>query len=173
MHGVKFPNNGTKNKEYTYYVCSGYQMRANCSNKKCVPSKELDYHIWNEIVSQLKKYGNLRKSSKKNKVNEEKVLAEAKLKKLKARQAAIVKWVSDGTIDLLVAEKELKRLTQEIADATAISASPAKKIIHDVTPEEVFVAKTFEDKRDLLLRLNITVVAIRDENREIVYKIRG
>ncbi|EAX47562.1 hypothetical protein TcarDRAFT_1297, partial [Thermosinus carboxydivorans Nor1] len=172
MRGTRFPKRN--NKDYAYYVCSAYVNAYECDNRRCVPSQELDEAVWQEIVNMFKKSGGIRRDrNKTSDAGKEKARAEARLKKLKARQAAILKWVTDGTIDLEVAEKELQKLNSDINAAQAILSAPepaAKE--SDVSPTEVFEANTFEERRRIILRLGITVTAERSENGETLYKIR-
>jgi hypothetical protein len=172
MHGVRFPKrNG---KEYTYYVCTAHINGQQCQNSRCVPSVELDEAVWKDIAAMFKQSRGIRRSAvRENGGSKERTHAEAKLKKLRSRQAAILKWVTDGTVDLELAEKELQKLNSDINTTQAILSAPQlTKRISAVTVIEILSATTFEEKRKLLLRLNITVTAERDESGETLFKIR-
>lgn len=172
MHGVRFPKR--QEKDYVYYVCTARANGVECDNRRCVPALELDTYVWNYIVTMFRKSGGIKRKNKVHDNAAARVNAETKLKKLKGRQAAIAKWITDGTIELDVIEKELQKINSEINAAqmaVAATVQPMVKI-SDVTPAEVFAAKTFEEKRRILLRLGITVTAERAESGETLCKIR-
>lgn len=172
MHGIRFPKR--QEKDYVYYVCTAHINGVECDNRRCVPCAELEEYVWDYIVTMFRKSGGIKRKNKVHDTTAARVNAETKLKKLKGRQAAIAKWITDGTIELNVIEKELQKINSEINAAqiaVAATVQPMVKI-SDVTPAEVFAAKTFEEKRRILLRLGITVTAERAENGETLCKIR-
>ncbi|MCX7781744.1 MAG: recombinase family protein [Negativicutes bacterium] len=172
MNGVRFPKRN--NKEYAYYVCTAYVNGKECANRRCVPSVELDEAVWRDIAAMFRKSGGIKKIGRANNKGKTKAAAEERLKKLKARQSAVAKWIADGTIELSIIEKELQKINAEISAAQAAIAATVQPNAKasDVKPEEVISANTFEEKRRILLRLGITVTAERTENGETLYKIR-
>jgi site-specific DNA recombinase len=156
MQGVTFPQRNKK--DYSYYVCTAYINGTKCDDRKCVPAKELDEAVWQNILSQYSKNFFLKKLTKNN--TQGHTAIEKGLAKLKNCQAEILKWVAAGTITMDTAEKELKDIgrqinsLQEVLDSLTIKPSQL-----DITPDEIVNAKSFENKRRILLRLKILIHA--------------
>lgn len=168
MQGITFPQRN--NKDYSYYVCTAYINGKKCNDKKCISSKEIDDALWQNIIDNCSK----NKFFKKRKSTNTKSLSTIKdqLVKLRNRQTGILQWVSAGTIDMDAAEKELKSLTQQMKTLKKLLDSPA---IEDnqtyITFEELLSAKTFAEKRRILLRLKVFIHA-KQETGVTVFTIR-
>ncbi len=156
MQGVTFPKRN--NKDYSYYVCTAYLNGIKCDDKKCISSKEIDEAVWQMLVNNFSKNKFLK--NKKPATTRNLSTIESQLVKLRNRQTGIIRWVADGTIDLDAAEKELKDLTQQINALKEILNSPAIEDNHvSITFEELANAKTFTEKRRIVLRLKILIQA--------------
>jgi len=169
LGAVTFPvkSNG---KCYSYYVCSKYKNGFPCKNNKSINLLVLDEAVWKDIVSIFKKHGNI--TSPKPTLNTVKINAKAKIIKLNARKSALIKWVGNGTIGPTDAEQELQKLNSELATLQLIISTPDPVIKpSEVTIDEILAANTFEEKRTIMLRLNIIIHACKNEKGEILYEI--
>lgn len=170
MRGVRYPR---KDKEYMYYVCTAYVNNIECNDSKSIPVKELDEAVWTEMQAATKKKQGLNIFRPKDlQPVPGKSKMESQLAKLKKRQAAILKWVADGTIEIDAAEKDLQGINKEmnaIQNALGKIAEPARAKEID---NDLFInAQTFEQKRYALLQSGIRVFA-RRENGTTSYAIR-
>jgi len=169
MGAVTFPVQKS-GRQYSYYICSAYKNGKECPNHRCVYLGELETLVWDEIVAMYKKTGGTK--SPKSKINTTKLNAETKLKKLLARKTALLKWVSEGTIDLTDAEKDLQKISSEVTLAQTIISTPEQpELKSDVTTAQVLNARTFEEKRNIILRMNLIVKVKQLETGEIIYDI--
>jgi len=171
MHGVRFPARSSV-REYMYYVCTANTNGHQCENRRGSPAKELDEAVWEIILTLYQKSEGMSRGNKASAFQQERAAIQAKLKNLKTRQTAIMRWVGEGIIDLTLAEKNLQKLGSEITAIQLILAEPAKaEKRSDISPEEVFSARNFEQKRGILRRLGITIKACKDENGDTLYTI--
>lgn len=171
LHGVNYRRG---DKEYPYYVCTAYINNNECAIRKCIPAKELDDTVWAELTAAAKKKRGL--SIYRNKENQNlsaKSNLELQLVKLKKRQSAILKWVSDGTVAIETAEKDLQNINKELASIkTAISTLSIMPVTKAINNADIINAQTFDEKRRALLQNGIIVFA-KKENGTTSYSIRG
>lgn len=169
LHGVNYRRG---EKEYPYYICTAYINNNECAIRKCIPAKELDDAVWAELTTAAKKKNGL--SMYKDKPNQDvsvKANLEIQLVKLKKRQSAILKWVSDGTVDIEAAENDLQGINKEITSVkTAINSLTTIPNAKEINPASILSAQTYEEKRRVLLQNNITVLA-KKENGVTSYSI--
>ncbi|MBU2703466.1 DNA invertase Pin-like site-specific DNA recombinase [Sporomusaceae bacterium BoRhaA] len=162
MQGVTF--HSRNNKYYHYYVCTAYINRLICHNKKCIPVLELDDAVWKIILNICQTNPFIHKEKRKS--NSPVIALKSQLFQYQKRQISILKWVASGTIPLNTAEKELKNLHKQIeklqkllTSATSLQAREAS-----LSPEDFITPQTFEEKRQLLLKLNIVVHAKKEKD---------
>ena len=154
MQGVTFPKGN--DKSYSYYVCTAYINGIKCNNRKCIPAKELDDAVWQDILSQYSTNKFIKKLTTSN--TTDLTAIEKQRTRLNARQAGILKWVAAGTIAMDAAEKELKNISrqmnslQQVLDSLIIEPSQ-----RNITPDKIANANTFDNKRRILVRLKILI----------------
>ncbi len=164
MRGVTYPQRNKK--EYRYYVCTAYANGHACNNRRNIPVQELDDAVWLEVASWFANE-NIR-VSKKPATNQLSVYRE-QLKKLQIRQNAILKWVSDGTIAIVAAEKQLHSIKNEIDKVMESLSKGSQSTI--VNQHESVLIKNFSEKRQILQRIKPTIFA-QKENGLTTYSIR-
>ncbi len=152
MQGVTFPHRS--NKDYSYYVCTAYVNGIKCNNRKCIPSKEIDDTVWQNIWGEYSQ-----KIFKKNIPKDEINLSaiENQLCNLKNRQNSILKWAANGTINLDIAEKELNNLKERINIITENRRSCLADQPQANVPAGEMIS--FIKKRRMLLRLKVLIYA--------------
>lgn len=170
LHGATYHRG---DKDYHYYVCTAYINNNECNVRKCIPGEELDNAVWAELTAAAKKKNGL--SIYRDKANQDlsiKTNLEIQLVKFKKRQSAILKWVSDGTIDIESAEKDLQGINKEISSIkTAISACSIMPKAKEIDPASIINAQTFEEKRRVLLQ-NGFIVFAKKINGSTSYSIK-
>jgi transcriptional regulator of heat shock response len=172
MRGVNYHRGG---KDYCYYVCTAYINGNACDIRKNISSKELDDAVWAELTESAKKKRGLSIYQTKAPTQNPKVKVdlEGQLIKLKNRQSAILKWVSDGTIEIESAEKDLQTINKELAATkNAINALNIAATTKEINAKDFLNAKTFGEKRRALIQNGFTVFAKR-ENGKTIYTIRA
>jgi site-specific DNA recombinase len=172
MSGVNYHRGG---KDYRYYVCSAYKNGNECDFRKTVPSRELDEAVWSDLIEASKKKHGLLVYKDNEKLQDEKVkvVLEKQLLKLRNRQSAIIKWVTDGTIEIESAEKDLQVINKEILSTkNAINSLVIVSKTKKFNSKDFLNANTFEEKRRALIQNGIKVFAKR-ENGKTVYSIKA
>jgi site-specific DNA recombinase len=170
MHGVNYHRSG---KDYCYYVCTAYTNGNQCTTRKNIPSKELDNALWSELIELAKESRNI--SIYQTKCNPQysftKIDLENQLIKLKKRKTAIVRWVTDGTLDTEEAEKNLQTINKEITSTrSAINSLTIAAKKKEFNSNDILNAETFNEKRSVLIQSGIKVFA-RRENDKTLYNI--
>jgi site-specific DNA recombinase len=161
-------------KDYYYYRCSAQTHDFNCPNTAYIPADELDAMVWDIIVA-TKKEGRSFKPAEVKQNSNEKYKLEKYLDELYQKQAAMLRWVRDGTIGIGAADKELQSLNKEIAATqAALSIYTAEKVkvpTTEIPLEQISQANTFEQKRKVVLGLGITILAEK-KGKEINWSFR-
>jgi site-specific DNA recombinase len=171
MHGVNYHRGG---KDYCYYVCTAYTNGNQCEIRKNIPSKELDEAVWSELTKLAKKKRVLSMYQTKNHPQNPTIKAdlEKQLIKLQKRKTAIIKWVTDGTLETEDAEKDLQVITKEIISTkSAIHSLTIVATKKEISSNDILNAETFEEKRRALIQSGIKIFAKREKGRTI-YNIR-
>lgn len=161
-------------RDYYYYRCSAKTHDYDCPNTSYIPAEELDTMAWNEIVKTKEEGRNFKPAKIKQNSNEKGKL-EKYLTELRQKQTAMLRWVTDGTVSIDMAEKELQSLNKEItATQAALSIYTVEKIKISTTEiplKEILQANTFEQKRKVILNLGITILA-ESKGKEINWSFR-
>ncbi len=161
--------------DYYYYRCSARANDTFCSNTAYIPADELDETVWNVILSTAqegRELINLHPVTKQ--ADNTKAKLELHLSNLRQKQTAMLKWVTDGTISISAADKELQTLNKEItATQTALSHTiQTATLTPSVRPEEILGAATFDQKRNAMIKMGMTISAKRNKNREIDWSFK-
>lgn len=157
-----------RKKDYSYYTCSSIQEKRGCTCKR-IPVKELDTIVWEWISKFLLTNYDLNDLCKifpgnqQNKPTRDALSQH--IEELLRRQANIIKWVTSGTVDMSIAEKDLKKLSKEITTTRNLLNSTLPQVSLPVSRNKILDVNTFTDKRDIMLKLGITIMAIREGNK--------
>jgi site-specific DNA recombinase len=144
-----------KGKDYFYYSCSSPCEKRECNNRH-IRVDQLDAMVWDKLVDLAKNkvdFNSFNKSATDNSAVKEQL--EKHLISLRKNQAAVLKWVKDGILEIDAAEKELQAISKEITTTSSNlnglqqKESPAINI----KPDEILKASTFEQKRIVILKL--------------------
>lgn len=161
-------------KDYLYYVCKSYVNGIVCDNKKCVPSKELDECVWQNLRKAAKVKNGFEIFRDKNDKENISIRTdlEKQLAKLKKRQTAIIKWVADGTVESDSADIDLQSIKKEI-DATknVINSLTISSPSREISAKKILDAKTFEDKRREIIEGGFVIYA-KKESGVTAYSIK-
>ncbi len=149
-------------KEYVYYTCTSKSEKRQCDNGT-IRADILDHAVWSQIVNMAKErfdFSNM-KQKPEDTISSEKF--NQHILSLKQKQSAFLKWVRDGVIAIEDADKELQALNKEIsATQAALNAlQQNKKPAVNIQPDEILIADTFSQRRDIMLKLNISIHARR------------
>lgn len=161
--------------DYYYYRCSARANDNLCSNTAYVPAAELDEKVWNVILLAAQEGRDLKNINPVDKQDHTaKTKLEIHLSKLNEMQAAMLKWVREGTVTISAADKELQPLRKEIA-ATQVALNHANKkvaVTQIVPPDDIINATTFNQKRDAIIRMGMTISVKRNKDREIDWSFK-
>lgn len=161
-------------RDYYYYRCSARANGNLCSNTAYVPAEALDKMVWDIIVSAAQE-GRQPKRPEPiiDQDHNAKTNLETHLLKLRQNQAAILKWITNDTVSIDIAEKELQALNREItATETAIIHAQQKIPSNNVQSSEIISAITFNQKRAAIIKMGLNVVAKRNKNTEIDWSFK-
>lgn len=162
-------------KIYSYYSCITKESNSYATgNQRCIcrriPVQDLDDVVWNEIV-QIGLSGGINTALP----DDEQQKYQKRLKPLTARQselhrkqASIARWYRSGIIGKEPAETELLQIEKELLalDAEIFSMTKAVQKLKqpELSPAEILRAKTFHEKRDLLLNIPYHIKAKRTDD---------
>jgi DNA invertase Pin-like site-specific DNA recombinase len=152
-----------KGKEYLYYTCHSKTEKRECANGT-IRADKLDQFVWHELTHLAQErhdFSTLKKDTVDNSVAIDNL--NSHINELTKKKSAFLKWVTDGIINIGDAEKELQAVSKELA-ATQIALKGLQikeKPTVTIQPEDILSAETFEDRRDMILKLHITVHALR------------
>lgn len=142
-----------KNHTYYYYTCSSKTVYKRPCEAKMLRADEYDQAVWDKLIDYAKNgfdFDNQQHPAVNNDIIK-KHIAE-----LTQKQAAITKWMVDGTIPITIADIQLQAIKKEIDISQSMikEKTPAKiKFI----PSEVLAAVTFEQKREKILELGCKI----------------
>jgi len=148
-----------------YYRCvtkssSLYRnIREKCNNR-CIPVEALEETIWNMFLNLASGESDINDYLQLNDIPDHSLQIEKLTKKyeeLASQRIEITKWYKAKIIDPVTAEIDLQKLTKEmnIITVTIDSLQTAQKNIKKmptISIEHILSAKTFEEKRELLIR---------------------
>ncbi|MDD4601721.1 hypothetical protein SDC9_06199 [bioreactor metagenome] len=158
-------------KIYYYYSCIYNESNSYLyNNNKCVsrriPSEELDAFVWSCLENMLKEDQELidHMSNREN-LETEAILLSNNYKDLQKKQTDISHWYRLNLLDRQTATTELTTLAKDI-ECTLIKIDQLmeqqKKINQSaLTPTEYFKSLTYDEKREILLRLPYQIFAVR------------
>ena len=156
-----------ENYSTQYYSCSSKLEKRECDSRY-IPVKKLDEEIWDYIYKAAKSRKLSTLFSNKNKNQVQSMRLRQELASLYEKQEAIIGWVRSGRIKIQIAGKDLKQLDKDIAAIkSAIASEQQKTKPIKVSAKEILEAKTFEQKRDAVLRLGLKIFARRLDTDEI------
>jgi site-specific DNA recombinase len=166
--GMNYQRHGHK---YRYYICRAkFNDSKSCSNHY-IPMDKLDDEVWSDLTAAAKSGVQFDGFVKPDDNADLRQRMEVAVSKLIARQAAMMKWVREGTVDVAVADKELQAIKKEIDLAnTTIRNIPVSKPRHSPKPSEIMKAETPIQKRNLLRRWGIKVYVTRDAAKNIKWR---
>lgn len=151
-----------KGVEYFYYTCSSQTEKRKCNNGT-VRADVLDNAVWNTIYDETVKHKNFNILNKQvdNSVIIEKLTTT--ISKLQEKKKVILKWVNDEIVTFEEAEKELHEINKELllAQNTLSGLDVKQNLISEDILDSIKVANTFEEKRNVMLKLNTPVYAKR------------
>ncbi len=162
------------NKDYYYYRCSGQSNDKTCTNTAYVPADELDKMVWDVIVSAKKEGCSRQVIPAAKQEPQAKIKLETHLANLRQKQSTILRWVTAGTVSIDTAEKELLAINSEIAATQAILSHALKKGVptEQISLNDILQTATFSQKRRMILKIGLTVIARRNKNKEIDWSFR-
>ena len=171
-------------KTYYYYSCVSKESNAYAiSNNRChcrrIPAKNLEDLVWNTLIeiinnsSSLASY--LPKKNSPNYVAEIDRLTKLHME-LTKKQMDITRWYRENIIASSTAEQELQRITREIeitlSTLSRIKVAQEKIKQPAISLAAILAAKTFEERRDVLLKFPYKIHALRlDKNVEFCFTI--
>jgi len=160
----------SKGKDFFYYVCTSKSEGRQCLNRH-IPSQELDTAVWEFILASVKAQKIKFRPSQHPKLNTQAVY-QKHYAALKQKQTAILKWLTDGVLDLAAADTELKKIVKELAAITSILEPPKPSVAISASAQNSITADTFAEKRKALLSLGITIFALKDTTGQITFYIK-
>ncbi len=170
-------------KMYSYYSCiskesSSYAVAGNRCKCKRIPVKELEAAIWQTFIGIAYSEKILTDFLCSRDITDHSAEINLLIKKqadLHKKKADITRWYRVNLLDAKSAEKDLQLLNQELA-ATMSALSDLNAIQQEIkqpaaSPAEILNAKTFQEKRDILLRFPYRINAVRlGENFEFWFR---
>ncbi len=170
-------------KIYHYYSCitkesGSYAISGERCNCRRIPVDELDEAVWQCLLDIASGRRSLDEYLIKNITPDYSAEIEVLNKKqtvLRQKRADITRWYRDNLIDAETAEKELQTVQKELAAVISSLAgfqSSQEKIKKPaISPAEVLNAKSFEEKRNLLLKFPYQIHTVRlAEDFEFCFK---
>ena len=164
-----------KGKEYQYYVCSTtmqawYNKTETCPNRH-VPAQVIEEAVWQAVlnISQgtrtLESYSVITETQD----NSEQIKRlNLYLADLHAKRADIMRWFRDGLLASEDAEKELQFIQREITSSAAVlrelEAATSARQNSELDFKDARLAKTFQEKRNFLEKLNRSIVVTKFED---------
>lgn len=171
-------------KVYYYYSCiskesNAYAISGNRCKCRRIPAVDLEIAIWNaliEIVNNSKHLASYLHSKNLPDYSAEIDGINKRRRELKKKQTDITRWYCENMIDSETAEKELQSVNKELATtlSTLSGLSVAQEKIKQpaISPADILDAKTFEEKRDVLIKLPYKINAVRlSENFEFCFTV--
>ncbi|WP_378952013.1 recombinase family protein [Pelosinus sp. sgz500959] len=169
-------------KIYYYYSCiskesNSYAISGTRCDCRRIPAIDLEDALWKilvEIASGTKYLDTyLRIKNRPDYSKEIERLTKLHLE-LKKKQADITRWYRESIIDGETAEKELQSVNKELVAtlSTLSDLNVAQEKLKQlaISPAAILDAKTFEEKRDVLIKLPYKIHAVRlNENFEFCF----
>jgi site-specific DNA recombinase len=171
-------------KMYYYYSCISKESNSyviNNSPCKCrrIPAEDLDTTIWKYLVtiaqntSHLLEY--LQSKNTPNYINQIAHL-NSTIHEVKKKQTDLIRWYHENLISSETAEQELqhinKELTTLLSTLSELTIAQKKTKQLAISPVETLQAKTFMEKRSVLLKLPYRIYAVRlEEHFEFFFKM--
>jgi site-specific DNA recombinase len=167
-----------KGIEYKYYVCNKtmedwYLKTGKCTNTH-ISANLFEDAVWKTLCSLARANGDisqyLQKPNSKDDSKEQLERMTRYYEELKKKRTDIMRFFRDNLIDSETAQKELQVVQKEISNAaTTLSAIKEKKIKDstkslNLTADEILLATTFHDKRDILLKIGCIVYVSKTKN---------
>lgn len=167
LHGLNYTANGY---EYRYYYCDSHATETPCDNRY-IPLDKLDREVWEYLQACITERNELPAiTGEKTADDALRDRLNAALSDLKNRQAAILKWVRDGTLDISAAEKDLQSLKKEIdLTCAALNSIDGSKLPQHIAPQDVLAAATYEQKRRLLREWGVKVYVKRAPQSPVIW----
>lgn len=162
-------------KVYYYYSCiskesNSYAIDGTPCPCRRIPVEDIETAIWECLVQIATSKGHLKDYLRtKNTSNYAKQITHLNTiqLELKKKQANTLRWYHENLIDSEIVEKELQNVDAELAE---IQSSLSKLTIAQekitqlvISPTELLQAKTFQEKRNVLLKLPYRIFAVRLE----------
>jgi site-specific DNA recombinase len=166
-------------KVYYYYSCISKESNSYVTNgTPCVcrriPVDDIETTIWEYLIKIARNKGRLEDylHTKNTSSYTEQITHQRTIQlELKKKQANTLRWYHENRIDSETAEKELHTIDIELAEIYSSLSEltiAQEKVTQLVTPTELLQAKTFQEKRNVLLKLPYRIYAVRlDESYEI------
>lgn len=160
-------------KVYYYYSCvskesNSYAISGNICECRRIPAEDLENTIWGTIVDiangtkQLENY--LRAKDLPDYSSEIERLNKLHLD-LKNKRTDITRWYRENMIDRETAEKDLQIINKEITTTlsylSGLNIAQEKVKQPSISPTAILDAKTFEEKRDILINFPYKIHAVR------------
>ena len=160
-------------KVYYYYSCvskesNSYAIRGTPCKCRRIPADDLEDAIWEtlvEVASSTKELTNyLHMKNRPDYSAEIEKLNKIRLE-LNNKQKDITRWYRENMIDRNTAEKELQLISKEltITLSTLSNFHIAQEKVKQpmISPAAILSAKTFEEKRDILIKFPYKIHAVR------------
>lgn len=172
-----------QDKVYHYYSCitkesGAYVLTGNRCNCRRIPVDDLEDAVWQCLLNVATGQKSLDEYLVKHDTPDYSAEIEAMDKKqnqLRQKRTDITRWYRDNLIDGPTAEKELQVVQKELAATiTALAGyqtSQEKIKKPALSPTDILNAKTFEEKRNLLLKFPYQIHAVRiNDDFEFCFK---
>lgn len=155
-------------RKYSYYICSSVMEKRGICDARRIPVDELDSAVWDFICEYAGKNTNIKNVKQ---VDEDLIPSKPTIERihhLEETQAEILKWISVGTLEKEVAGKQLLAISKDISELkdqlNKIEQKNANRKIVTI-PKDILSAITFEEKRDIMLKLELTFSAVRNDKQ--------
>jgi site-specific DNA recombinase len=150
------------------------ESKCECRN---IPAKKFDDKIWDLLVNIVKEQDLLDNFLKTtDQIDYSNTIQEltARYRKLKKQRETITRWYRENVIESEMAERDLKAINRDLTQITAAlneSLLAQKKRTGSIRldVEEILNAKTFEEKRRVLLNSGLNVYAVRKAEDTFFY----
>lgn len=167
-----------KGIEYKYYICNKnmenwYLQTGKCTNSH-IRANLFEDAVWKTLCLLARGNGDisqyLQKPRPKDNSKEQFDRMTIYYEELQKKRTDIMRFFRDNLIDSETAQKELQMVQKEITNTTiTLSAIKDKKIINytkslNVTTDEILSATTFQDKRNILLKLGCIIYVNKTKN---------
>jgi len=160
-------------KVYYYYSCiskesNAYALAGTRCQCRRIPAIDLENAIWDALVEIVNGTKHLNRYLHTKNLPDYSQEIERLTKfhlALKKKCTDITRWYREGMIDLETAEKELQNVNKEITTIlfklSELTTVQQKVKQPAISPAALLSAKTFEEKRDVLLNLPYKIHAVR------------